>query len=200
MLQAQAEVKQLKQEMLQQSQDLQQRVCQLQGQLTDCEFKHVTAMSDSQQQVMALQRQAASAQREKQELTAALLAVRQQETGHRVAAGEAAAKVERLRAELLRCVAELQVQLESGAAAADQHKHVLQQLRAAESTASAAREEAAEMRQQLVELASVSLSELRQQVAGEAVAVSGLSGVAESQLPLAVSSYMKVRLCSLLSV
>lgn len=192
-LQAQKELQQLKQDMLTKSQSLQQQVCNLQGQLADTELKHAAAVSDTQQQLTSLQQQLAAAQREKQELTATLIAVRQQETGSRVLSGETAAKAERLRGELVRCVGELQSQLQDAAAAGEQHKQVLQQLRAVESTAAAAREEASEMRQQLVELATVTVAELREQVAGEAVAITGLpAGLDQSQLPLPVSSYIKV--------
>ncbi|KAF8065453.1 hypothetical protein HT031_003054 [Scenedesmus sp. PABB004] len=191
--QAQAELQRLRSDMLGQAQGLQQRVCELQGRLADAELAHAAALAEQQGALAAAQRGAAALQREKRELVASLAAVRQQESAHRLAAGEAAAKAERLRGELVKCVGELQAQLEAAAAAGAAHASALQQLRALESTAAAARAEAAESRQQLVELASATVAELRRAVGGEAAAVTGLPhGVDGSALPAPVAEYVKV--------
>lgn len=191
-LQAKAELQHIKQAMLQQSQSLQQQVLQLKSQLADAQLQHTAAMAEQQEQVMQLERKLATAQRERQELTAALVAVRQQESTHRVSVCGVTTKVERLRGELVKCVGELQAQLDGAAAASQQHTQVLQQLRAMEATAAAARAEAAETRQQLVELASVSIAELREQVAGEAQAITGLPEGMAAALPQPVTTYIKV--------
>jgi septal ring factor EnvC (AmiA/AmiB activator) len=115
LLQAKDELQHLKRDMLCKSQTLQQQVVSLQGQLADAQLQHAASTSQLQQQLTQAERQVASAQREKHELTAALVALRQQESGRRLAAGEAAAKAERLRGELVRCVGELQVQLDASA-------------------------------------------------------------------------------------
>jgi chromosome segregation ATPase len=148
------------------------------------------AVSNAEQQ-----HRMASLQREKQELAASLAAVRQAETAHRLSTAEASSKVERLRGELLRCVGELQAQLAASASTGQQQQQMQQQLRALEATAAAARAEAAESRQQLVELASVTLAELREQVAGEAVAITGLPEDVGGALPAPVVSYIKVCGC-----
>jgi hypothetical protein len=136
-----------------------------------------------------------AALREVGELRAALLAARQDEGTARVAAGEAGARAERLRGEVVRCTAELQTQLAETAAARQQCSLMTAALSAAEASATAARGDAAQLREQLVSLASVTLSELREAVAGEAVAITGLPGGAATAaaLPLPVSSYIKVR-------
>jgi chromosome segregation ATPase len=148
------------------------------------------AVSNAEQQ-----HRMASLQREKQELAASLAAIRQAETAHRLSTAEASSKVERLRGELLRCVGELQAQLAASASTGQQQQQMQQQLRALEATAAAARAEAAESRQQLVELASVTLAELREQVAGEAVAITGLPEDVGGALPAPVVSYIKVCGC-----
>lgn len=115
---------------------------------------------------------------------------------NRLSAADSTTKIERLRSELLRCVSELQAQLASSASAGQAQQAASQHLRAMEATAAAAREEAAEARQQLVELAAVTLSDLREQLAGEAVAITGLpDSVDAAQLPGHVASYIKVRVC-----
>jgi chromosome segregation ATPase len=150
-------------------------------------------LTDQHQQLQRLQQQLSAAQREKQELKSMLVALRQHESSHRIAAGEATAKAERLRSELLKCVGELQAQLEMSAAQAKHNNEMLQQLKLAESTAAAARCEAAETRQQLVELATATMAELREDLAGEAVAITGLpSEFNPAQLPMPVASYIKV--------
>jgi chromosome segregation ATPase len=164
LLQAKHELQHLKEDMLCKSQTLQQQVVSLQGQLADAQLQYAATTSQLQQQLTQAERQVASAQREKQELTAALVALRQQESSRRLAAGEAAAKAERLRGELVRCVGELQVQLDASAAAGQQQGQQLARLRALEAAAGAARDEAGEARRQLVELATVSMRELREQV------------------------------------
>jgi hypothetical protein len=139
------------------SQALEQQVAQLRGQLASCGAAHASALAEQQQRL-------ATAQRERQGMADALGVVRQQESAARLAAGEAAAKAERLRGELLRCVGELQAQLATAAGSGQAAQAQAQQLRALEATAAAARTEAAESRQQLVELATASLAELREQV------------------------------------
>ncbi|WIA16708.1 hypothetical protein OEZ85_013363 [Tetradesmus obliquus] len=190
--QAKQELQHLKQDMLCQSQALQQQVVSLQGQLAEAQLQHAAATSQLLQQLTQAERQAAAAQREKQELTAALVALRQQESGRRLAAGEAAAKAERVRGELVKCVGELQVQLDAAAAAGQQQAQQLSRLRALEAAAGGAREEAGEARRQLVELATVSMRELREQVANEAAAITGLPEGTAADLPAPVSTYIKV--------
>lgn len=184
-LQACNELERSRQALSSSNQALQQQVAQLQQQLADRESAQ-TASAAEQQQLLA------AVQREKQELSANVAAVRQAETSHRLSTAEASSKIERLRSELLRCVGELQSQLAASATASQQHQQAQQQLRALETTAAAARAEAAEARQQLVELASVTMAELREQVAGQAVAISGLPEDVGATLPGAVSSYIKV--------
>lgn len=184
--QAYMELQRVQQTTARLSQSMQQQVTQLQQQLADRNAAHNALLAEHQEQTAALQR-------EKQELVASLAALQQHDSGHRLTAADAASKVERLRGELLRCVGELQAQLASAATAGQQQQQVQQQLRALEATAAAAREEAAETRQQLVELASVSLSELREQVAGEAAIITGLpDDLDAADLPTPVTTYIKV--------
>jgi len=184
--QAYADLQRTHQLMASSNQSLQQQVTRLQQQLTEREAAHAAALAEQQQATVTLQRQ-------KQELTASLAVLRQHESAHRLSAVEAGSKIERLRGELLRCVGELQAQLAASATAGQQQQQLQQQLRAMEATAGAARAEAAETRQQLVELASATLTELREQVAGEAVAITGLPEELDAAaLPGPVATYLKV--------
>lgn len=187
-LQACAELERSRQALSSSNQALQQQVAQLQQQLS--ERNSAQAVSATEQQQLL-----ATMQREQQQLSANLATVRQAETSHRLSTAESSSKVERLRGELLRCVGELQQQLSASATAGQAQQQAQQQLRALEATAAAARAEAAEARQQLVELASVSMAELREQVAGQAVAITGLPEDMGASLPAPVTSYIKVCVC-----
>jgi chromosome segregation ATPase len=184
-LQACTELERSRQTLSSSNQALQQQVVQLQQQLEQRDAAQAASGKDQQQLLAALKH-------EKQELSADLAAVRQAETSHRLSTAEASSKIERLRGELLRCVGELQAQLAASATAGQRQQQAQAQLRALEATAAAAQAEAAEMRQQLVELASVTMAELREQVAGEAVAITGLPDDMGPTLPGPVANYIKV--------
>ena len=184
-VQACTELERSRQSLSSSNQALQQQVAQLQQQLAERQTSQAASLADLQQSTAALQR-------DKQQLSASLAAIRQAETAHRLTSTEAGSKIERLRSELLRCVGELQAQLTASATAGQQQQQAQQQLRALEAAAAAARTEAAESRQQLVELASVTLTELREQVAGESVAITGLPDDMGEQIPAPVANYIKV--------